>query len=280
MIRTPALLVVGAGGSCPFGFPLGRELVTAILQLAPLNDPERIGHPRPEIDAFATALRRSGQGSIDAFLERRPEFAEIGKHAIARTLLPHENPSRLYDRTFPQPWYEYLFQRLAAAPDRFHENQLKVITFNYDRSLEFYLRTAFADTYHCTETDAGTFLEAVPVLHMHGQLGSLDEIPYGGAAPVLNNMRKAASGIRVVHEGDEFSDEVRSVRQWMLAARHIYFVGFSFHPANVDRLRPPVEDRCHAALGVFLRPRLRPARARDRIEAVRSRHHLPRPAAR
>jgi len=43
-------------------------------------------------------------------------------------------------------WYEYLFNQLTTRFDDFEKNKLSILTFNYDRSLEFYLFTCMRAT--------------------------------------------------------------------------------------------------------------------------------------
>jgi hypothetical protein len=83
---------------------------------------------------FAAKLRDSGRDSVDAFLEHNPNFLDVGKPSIAATLIPHEDPDAIQDGD----WYRNLFNAMNAPFAEFENNKLAVITYNYDRSLEFY----------------------------------------------------------------------------------------------------------------------------------------------
>jgi len=100
-----------------------------------------------DIEDFRNSLERSGRSSVDAFLEHRTEFLEVGKAAIAALLLPCEKEESLFDLNRDSRWYEYLFQKLNAGFEDFANNRIAFITFNYDRSLEFYLFTALKHAY-------------------------------------------------------------------------------------------------------------------------------------
>jgi hypothetical protein len=63
---------------------------------------------------FREAFWKSGQPSVDAFLEWRPDFIAIGKLAIAYCLLPFEDESKLFTPPGNRggDWYEYLSVKL------------------------------------------------------------------------------------------------------------------------------------------------------------------------
>jgi len=117
MVTTPTVLILGAGASSPYGFPTAKELKRLIRETFdhPTSRPCQVlgssaSHSPEEIFEFREAFLRSGQPSVDAFLERRPNFLAVGKLAIAYCLIPFENEAKLYG---PVPdrggdWYEYL----------------------------------------------------------------------------------------------------------------------------------------------------------------------------
>jgi len=92
MITRPTVLVLGAGASVPYGFPTGRELLIQItddlnprsgdtglrvtLRTLPFSD--------EYISEFREDLVDSNQPSVDAFIENRPSFTDIGKTSIAK----------------------------------------------------------------------------------------------------------------------------------------------------------------------------------------------------
>ena len=92
---------------------------------------------------FAAALRRARPYSIDAFLEMRREFREVGKAAIANALLRAELNSEIAKVKPAVDWYRYLFNRsfLLKSQDHFRAQvrNLTVVTFNFDRSFEWAL---------------------------------------------------------------------------------------------------------------------------------------------
>ncbi len=147
MMNKKTLLILGAGASAPVGYPSGRALLMKVANelsneaFALFRELRDVGYRQAEMEKFRIALAGSMQPSVDAFLEKRPDFLDIGKAAIAAALIPMEQRT-LFERGEQATWYEYLFNRLGDQSDRFHENQLSIVTFNYDRSLEYFLYSA------------------------------------------------------------------------------------------------------------------------------------------
>lgn len=104
MIKRKTVLILGAGASKAYGFPLGSELQKII------RDIFRAGHfnqllddcnfTQDLIESFRDALYRWPPSmSIDAFLEGRLTDKErtLGKVLIALALLPNEQLNYLWD---------------------------------------------------------------------------------------------------------------------------------------------------------------------------------------
>ena len=144
MLDKRTVLVLGAGASKPYGLPLGFELRDAVLgestSVAFRTREGSSSGSRQEFQAFCRDLAESGSSSVDAYLEQRPTWTEIGKSAMALCLLSSECKAK--DRLFPpnQPkdhWYEVLWSCLRAPSwHAFKAQPVSIVTFNYDRSLE------------------------------------------------------------------------------------------------------------------------------------------------
>lgn len=143
MFDRETVLVLGAGASMPYDFPSGRGL----LNLAVAQDSQDIqrylemGIDGAHVRQFVRALKHSGRQSIDAFLEgTRGEYDNIGKAMITALISEREDRNALFHRGKNESWYAYLFDELTSrGVERFGENRLRIVTFNYDRSLEFFL---------------------------------------------------------------------------------------------------------------------------------------------
>src|ERR1035437_10205984 len=107
-MTSKTVLILGAGASCGYGFPVGSQLRQRILALRDDVEASNImmfsrSFTRKFVDAFGNAQVYS----IDTFLGRRPEFVEIGKAAIAYILLSCEQKANLTSDTNDDHWYRY-----------------------------------------------------------------------------------------------------------------------------------------------------------------------------
>ncbi|MEM7626661.1 MAG: hypothetical protein AAF333_13785 [Planctomycetota bacterium] len=249
----PTVLVLGAGASYPYGFPLGGQLLAWIGgggRGAPFTDDEfaralwDLGHDEKDIKAFRYQLGIEQPASIDAFLAAKPHFSQIGKHAIAYVLTRCERPGYVFYPPRPEesPCYNLLCEAYKQVDAR--SERLKVITFNYDRSLEFMYRShrtaklhsdlAFVDS-HYTDPDEVDWDTGIPeILHVYGSLGDLKEHPYEPDRP-LGDIPRRAESIRVI--GERALDEVvETARTWLREAWVVAFVGLGGDEQNMQML--------------------------------------------
>ena len=270
MITKNTVLILGAGASRPYGFPSGDELARKLLRPTrkTLRLLREIGLSMGDFRSFRDAFTKFDQGSVDAFLEHRhAEFGEIGKLLIAASLIECEEPLELSSSTGEREgkWYRTLFcdyllrQDSDRSIEAFKQNNLTVLTYNYDRSLEQWLVNQFTSLWRLQEDDALDLLAHLPIIHLHGQLGELcpDEPdnplpeslklrPYNTSLST-DSLKTGAAGIRIIHEepkGDEFRRAGEALRE----AEAVVFFGFGYHPTNVQRLR--LRDHCVNRLNV------------------------------
>ena len=234
MIKTRTVLILGAGASQPYGFPVGYELFAMICngKFGLPDDDRRVKLIAQQTTSFQEELKRSGQTSVDAFLERRDDLVPVGKYLIAATLIPFESEGTLFEtplKGLGQRWYRHLFGALNAPPGEFGNNALSVITFNYDRSLEHFLATALSKNYQAGRV--GEELRKIPIIHVHGSLG---EYGHGRMySPRLVAVSEATTSIRIVHE----AVELQPAHQLLSQAEQVIFLGFGYGEKNIERLQ-------------------------------------------
>jgi hypothetical protein len=172
-------------------------------------------------------------------------FSEAGKLAIATVIQRLEKPEEMMPERVSDDWYTALWQALVrdiSDAKSLASNQVRFITFNYDRSLEHFLHEATSYTFsHDSENGLGVF-EPLEILHMYGQLGK-----YGGVAdphcvqyesfePDFRLLKRAAAGIKIIPEFRDDDDATEIARSWFSWAEQICFLGFGFDPLNLQRL--------------------------------------------
>lgn len=253
MINTDTTLILGAGASIPYGLPSGPKLKEIILRNLNkhIKNKDRTGikqlHQLGDLDFsiedlknFHHQLYKSGRTSIDSFLEHRKDLTELGKVLIAQTLLSLEESSKLF--TDEENWYQYLWNRLNTQVHKFNNNKLRIITFNYDRSFEYYLFSVLKNSFNLSDTQSSKHLNRFTVLHLYGKLGDLPfeatnqklSIEYGEEIEDLDKLKYASESINIVH--DKSNLEQFEIAEGILKeSQRIYFLGFGFDPINVQR---------------------------------------------
>ena len=243
------VLVLGAGASYAYGYPLGGEIRQAILRLSE-DDAKQAGiiHPRSSyVDRrnfldFQNAFNHSQMYSIDAFLGRRRTYADIGKKCIATVLLAAENADSLFlEDAKRDHWYQYFFNQIARKEwDELTFDDIAIVSFNYDRSLEHFLYVALQSTYRKSAEQVASKLQSIRLIHVYGALCnelplSEEYIRYDGEFDA-RKVDEAAKGLIVIPEGRTDSDTLVTAREWLSGASSICFLGFGFDPINVERL--------------------------------------------
>jgi hypothetical protein len=248
MITKRKVLILGAGASIPIGFPSGLQLVEEICNGLLRGDicnffEQSLGFSDHDITMFRSALADSRVPSVDQFLELQPQFLGIGKAAISAALIPKEQPHALFPKggKIKQSWYDYLLNAVRCNKRQdFDQNRLAIITYNYDRSVEYFLIRSIANSYGLTLEQARECLSCIPIVHLHGLLGELALTPGEAGRPYVNTLsadaiRKSAAQIRVVHE--EITETYEKAMCHLQQAEEVCFLGFGYNPTNVQRLR-------------------------------------------
>jgi hypothetical protein len=237
MALQDAVFVLGAGASRPFNFPVESELRELVITQDHPAVSEKF--PAAEIKKFKDEFRSSMALSTHSFLQRcdmtgRSVAVEIGMASIAAALLPREQLS-----LDSQPdWYAQLFADLLHERSIADDRRLQVITFNYDRSLEYFFLRGFmaADRLFVAEA-AEKFRKRIDLLHVYGQLGHLPEfltdpsqigVPYGSVEDIF----RAVFSMKIVGRPND-----AGIEQRLLKGDFIVFIGFGFQDENLTLLR-------------------------------------------
>lgn len=256
------VFVLGAGASCPYGFPSGRELRKQICS-SYVHDYEHylkakrasqpfISEELIKAKRFVDKFRKSSTSSIDLFIARNPEFSIEGKRAIIFRILIAEGESHFREGTpnRNQDWYTWLFEqmtdKLVLKEDysRFNENDVSFITFNYDRSLEHFLYDSLVNSFSGIPYEKIIEqLNQIKICHVFGQMGPLEwqgqdgQIEYRVNRNVIG-IDDLRENIKIVYEEGE-SPKLKEAKELISKAHRVIFLGFGYAKENLDALKIP-----------------------------------------
>ncbi len=239
MITVPTTLILGAGASKPYGYPLGEELLAGItggaFNLMP--DLRSLGIDQDIIEDFQKSLAESGVGSIDVYLARVARHLQVGKIALAHQMLHHDSRAL----NFHLNWLGYIWRLLiedVTDPRELNNNKLSIVTFNYDTSVERFLANAIRSTFDVPSPDAQRYAQAIPIVHVYGSLPvQSSSHRVGPTQPSPSSAQAVAERLIILHEGQDDSSEFKRARELLAAARFRAFLGFGYLRENVKRLK-------------------------------------------
>ena len=292
MIRSKTTFVIGAGASKDAGFPLGSELKDIIQEKLDIRfsrstqvaGDRRLGryimdvanqdHPKAQAmqDAALMVVRKLPQvASIDTLLSllENPDAVALAKMAIVSTISNAERSSPLFTeglrteaswfKSSSRTWYAELFKTLhedvpRSRLDGIFEN-IQIITFNYDRTLEQFLFRALQNLYDISVAEAGKILNRLDVIHPYGSIGPLPWADKSGVEFGKTPDLELAPD-RILTFSEQINDRYISARidGAISEAQKIIFLGFGYLEANLAALSPskPIEatDISGTALGL------------------------------
>ena len=280
MIRSKTTLVVGAGASCEIEMPDGRELLGKIAQgfdFARLGSElqtrdmvvlgrhfekfaRQLGSTREKLMAAGGAIRTSSRvgTSIDAILEQHntdPLVAAAGKLAIIYYTLQAEarSPLSLEPRDAgdlplrgTENWLFQLGRMITAGVPRNRAEQcfdnLTIICFNYDRSIQHYLPFVVAMAFGMSLNEARQLVGAkLNIVHPYGNVGRLPwepgerpDVEWGSEDPW--NLQALVKEIKTASERKQNRNFLTGLHGALAGSKKICFLGFGFDPQNVEFL--------------------------------------------
>lgn len=260
MIDIETVFVLGAGSAKPYGFPTGDELrrsiidnntvFTQILNRYDFEYENKLLNLKKIKDCFL-----GSNLSIDKFLSVNSgnrNFELFGKCSIISTIINYERcslkkfiPKRKEDEA-NENWYvwlyKYLIEDFSSSKDYFENitnHKLKIITFNYDRSLEFFLlrsvQNSFVELFDkkLKEIPLKKII-GIPIIHTYGTVGELDnERDYFGYGIQPRDIISEYTRIKTIYTEREKNSEIE---KYISEAKRVFFLGFGFAPENMELL--------------------------------------------
>ena len=200
--------------------------------------------------------------SIDNFIDTHKgdkHIEKCGKLAIVRSILKAEKDSKLYvnsnniynkmnyaelESTWFNAFWQLMTENCQAEELENRFSSISLIIFNYDRCIEHFIYYSLKNVYRLNDEQAAKIVSSINIYHPYGVVGNLpwqnkqDAIAFGGE-PDHHLLVRLASKIKTFTEGtDPGSSEISEIRNSMLTAEIVLFLGFAFHKLNMQLITP------------------------------------------
>lgn len=277
-MKLKTVFIVGAGASAEVGFPLGWQLRDAISQNLRFQNTHIIGagegnqlifeclhrKHKPTLD-WVTVCVELQKGillsdSVDDYIyaHQDPLMTECAKVAISHLILEAERGSRLFVNSNKgysgvdfshtrQTWYDSFARLLTKSRQKTNRahifENVAIICFNYDRSIEQYLTHHLATHYRISIDESADIVRTLSIFRPYGSVGPYSSdhgkpVSYGHE--VRANLSPVAENIRTYSEQISDGVELSSIHKAMDEAEQLVFLGMGFHKNNMDILRSRV----------------------------------------
>lgn len=289
MFEEPTVIILGAGASFEAGFPLGSELLGRISSsalslteqflsseasklyweiMSNVPNSERNEY-WPKTQAKLKEIVRAAQQAV-SIDELVADFEDDELQKIAKLLIIHhislsERDNRIFGYKngfrqkfeplkFSKTFYYYLFRILKSGVSQnslsLMFNNVSVINFNYDRSLERYIVDAISEHWGQDLDETHRLVSELEVFRPYGSLGKLPwqsgnalEVEFGLLPE--NHLLQASTGIRTIHELTSEDVDLQPAKERLRNACNIVFLGCAYHTRNLQILsclvRPDVK---------------------------------------
>jgi hypothetical protein len=264
----------------PIGLEL-KDIIFQAFQLTPYNGPELTNkdhvvggaielysnekksqgkHDESPFDAIKTICKALPlANSIDTLIHSYRDNWDIaicGKIGITYSIIESERKSKLFTsknkdvpiKEIENTWYGILFKKLNSglSIEEFIQRMQNItfITFNYDRSLEYFLYHAIMNYYRKDERQTTQIVNSLNIFHPYGQAGRL---PFQGSDNCINfggylnadSLYALSVQIKTFMEGvDKDSENYKNVISSLINANRIIYLGFAYYEQNMDLLYP------------------------------------------
>ena len=135
------------------------------------------------------------------------------------------------------------------------------IVFNYDRCIEHFIFRSLQNVYQLDAEQAAALMTNLTIYHPYGRVGRLpweksttgQSIGFGDKATAEQLLKLSLELKTFSEELDSASKDIASIREAIVQAPTIVFLGFGFHQQNVDLILPanqiPQRDHVVTVIG-------------------------------
>jgi hypothetical protein len=229
------------------------------------------GNQKTVYSQYIQAAKRIVNGmpqaiSIDNFLDSNQgdeKLITCGKLAIVQAILEAERTSHFYPEkirfgdkinfaNIEETWFTRFIQLLTeyCKVEEVSErlSHITFIVFNYDRCIEHYLYYALQNYYGIEKEQSINILSALKIYHPYGKVGDLPWVTSNncigfGGNPNFKQLLDISSQIKTFTEStDPNISEIEIIWKSISQANIILYLGFAYHPLNLDLLTPKVKN--------------------------------------
>ena len=255
MLKKRTTMILGAGASRPYRYPLGIELRNELLN-APSDFESALTAPDFGLNSdqwhdVQKLIRFFQRPSIDEFLAQYGEHAAAVKLAICHRLNAYEEIYQHTDPSHSDNWYLRLLDEHLANDPGLGGGLLTVATFNYDLSLEAFMFETIKVRHKLSDEKARAAVKALGVQHIYGHVGPLTSVhgegrPYGRFQSRIQ-MQTAAASISTCFE-DASKVAVENTQRYIAESELVAFFGFGYSDENLRRLELKAHLRSDAVV--------------------------------
>ena len=279
MFQVKTTLVLGAGASCAYDYPLGHGLIDKMVEVGAKWNRDANGNGNAALNGerLVKLLRFYDPVSIDSFLYSHDDrvLSTWAKYAIGEVLHSCADSQKFLRGVGTENWYRLLWNAIVSGKRAtellHHPLNLKIVTFNYDASLEAFLysRVTAQDSIFKTDGEKDLFLAKLSecIHHVYGCVmsyqwcGGTDEnYLYDIHKKGFNNpfIDKCKERIKLIGERDQ---DYSTPREWIHSAEQVLFLGFGFDDINIGEkvlnLKHSLSPKNRKGKGVHLQPMIK-----------------------
>jgi hypothetical protein len=235
------VLILGAGFSKPYGYPTGPKLVKDIIR-------DCKGSHYSGDAKLAEELEGYGSYSIDKFLHENDRHYKSGVRKIIRAIAQAEIESLVEDVRDEDDIIKLILDEI----DEDNFSKLRIISFNYDRLLEYKFLSKLMIKYR-DKNKANEVFSRIKIKHVHGRMPPLREMEilkdskdFNYKYALADASEDHASYVTDMLEGS-FADEFKTIYKnteepdidavaaikW---AKRVFFLGFAYDDLNMKKL--------------------------------------------
>lgn len=236
--------ILGAGASKPYGYPLGWQLKERIIQYClsppPLYLPrDLLSKTQAKLKEFAHRFDEDDSPTVDAFLKKLPKDHALSIHGRMAVVAVLGACEHAYDPKKKDWWYDLILPLLKL------EAEIRIVTFNYDRSLEYFLsrsleRTELLSEEARKEEARKRFNERIDIAHVYGCLARLPyfqekwkrAFEYGALTGRGSSI--GSKEIDFIWDPRRNGEFLSRSKQWILESDYVIALGFGFHHTNLN----------------------------------------------